>query len=88
MTFSNFSSKFDQNPRVDLPAREVIRHGILVVRHVGNPIVGIDIVDAEEVQAIDAQPDARTRERRFSCLRTVEQVTHTDVSTLVGRCAE
>ena len=40
---------------VDLASREIVGHGILLVGHIGHPVVGIDVVDAEEVQTVGPQ---------------------------------
>ena len=45
------SELYEQSP-VDLPAREIVGDGILMVGNVSNPIVGVDIADAEDVETV------------------------------------
>ena len=80
--------KLHEHTGIHLPTREIVRHGVLMVRHVGDPIVGIDVVDAEEIQAINAQPHVAQAEGRLRTTRPIGQEAHSDVGTLVGRCAE
>jgi len=71
-----------------LAACEVVGHGILVVGDVGNPIVGIDVVDAEGVEGIDADPDVLEGVGKGGAKMAVFVVQQTvgeaDIDTLVG----
>ncbi len=48
------TSELELHPYVDLPARKIVGHGILLTRHVGHPIIRIDVVYAEKVEAVNA----------------------------------
>ena len=49
MIFPCFSvlSELEEHAAVDLSACQVVGYGILLVGDVGNPVVGVDVVDAE-----------------------------------------
>ena len=51
------SLQLNQDAGVDLPSRQVIGHGVLLVGHVRHPVVRADVGDVEEVEAIHAEPD-------------------------------
>ena len=55
---SHGGSELDGNAGIDLPSGEIVRHGILGVGDVGDPVVGIDVADAEEVEGIETYPQA------------------------------
>ena len=55
---SHGGSELDGDAGVDLTSGEVIRHSILGVGDVGDPIVRIDVADAEEVEGIETYPQA------------------------------
>ena len=56
-TVTTRSSKFDEEAGVELAAGEVVGDGVLLVGDVGDPEVGGDIVQAKDVEAVDAKPD-------------------------------
>ena len=49
--------EFNRDAPIDLSSCEIVRNGILLSGNVRYPIVGIDIVDAEEVQKVYSKPD-------------------------------
>ena len=49
-------SEFYDEPSVYLSARQVVGHCPLAVGDVGHPVIAVNIGDAEEVEAVDAQP--------------------------------
>ena len=52
--------EFEEQARINLSACEIVWHGILMARNIGYPIKRVYVVDAEEVEAIDAQPNVFT----------------------------
>lgn len=79
--------EFNPDSPVDLSPGEVVRYGVLVVGDIGDPVVGVDIVDAEEVETVDAEPDGLA-EGMVMALAQIEEVGHADVGTAVGRGPE
>ena len=43
---------------IELAACEVVGHGILDAVHVGHPVVTAHVADVEQVECVNAQPDA------------------------------
>ena len=83
-----WGSELEEEAGVDLSAREVVGHGILVVGDVGHPIVGVDVADAQEVEAVEAEPDVAEDALALAAFVVEHAVAHADVGTLVGRRAE
>ena len=81
-------SELELHPCVHLSASQIIWYGILLIRYISNPVERVDVVDAEQVQTVDAEPDVA--EYAFSLLPFVvkQPVAHTDVSPFVCRCPE
>jgi hypothetical protein len=52
----NIVLKLYENAHIDLTTSEIVGYGVLLTGYIGNPIVRVHVVDAEEVQAIDTQP--------------------------------
>ena len=50
-------SKFHQDTGIYHAAREVVGDGVLVVRDVGYPVVAADVVEAEDVETVQPEPD-------------------------------
>ena len=48
--------KVDRQFDVDLSARQIVRHGVLLSGDICNPVVGVYVVDAEEVQTLSSNP--------------------------------
>ena len=70
---------------VNLPAREIVGNGILLVGYVGNPVVRVHVVDAEQVESVNAEPDVAEDALLLLLLLVVQQpVAHADVDALVG----
>ena len=58
LTFPVFTLlELHQYACVDEAAGEVIGYGVVIVVDVLYPIVGVDIVDAQQVECVNAQPD-------------------------------
>ena len=49
--------ELEEDAAVYLPSCEIVRDGVLLVGYIGNPIVGVYIIDAEQVETVDAYPD-------------------------------
>ena len=80
--------EFQEDSCVQLSARQIIRNGILLVGHIGHPIVAVHIVDAEEVEAVHAEHHV-LEECLLLMMLVVEQlIAHTDVGTAIGWGAE
>ena len=56
----------------------------MLVGNVGNPVVRVDIVDAEEVEAVETQPDIADECLLLVILVVQGAEAHTDVGTFVG----
>ena len=84
--------ELDEYAGIDAPTRKIVGYGIIVVFRIGNPIVGVDVVDAEQVEGIYAEPDV-PEVLLPACMEGVllivqQAVAHTDVDTAVSRCPE
>ena len=62
---------------------EVIWYSPLTIGHIGDPIVTVDIGDAEKIETVDTQPEFFETFLLFD-----GQPTHTDIGTFVCRCTE
>ena len=71
-------------------ACQVVGDGVLVVRDVGYPVVAADVVEAEDVEAIDTEPDVAQElaAAKMTVLVVDETIVHADVETAVGWGAE
>ena len=82
-------SELHQHPYVDEAAGEVVGHGIVVVVDVLYPVIRVDIVDAKDVEGVDAQPyvpePAAHACAVVALLVVKEAVGHTYVHAAVGR---
>ena len=85
-------SEFHAQTDVQLSSCEEVGHGILRVSDVSHPIVGVDVVDAEEVEAVESEPcvlDASSESMRDVSVFVFDQaIAHTRVHTFVCRCSE
>ena len=80
--------EFEEEFGVDLSTGEVIGDGVLLGGDIGDPVVAIDVADAEEVEAIDAEPDV-AEGRSCGVRLVVEQtVAHADVGAFIGGSTE
>ena len=82
------TSKLKQYPAVNLSACQVIRNGVLLVAHVGNPVITIYIVHTKQVQAIYAQPDVLEDNLLLPFVVVQQTVAHAYVGAFVGRSTE
>lgn len=73
---------------INHPARQIVRNGVHLIGHVGHPIVGVDIADAEKIKAVYAQPNILEDALRMVVLIIEQAVTHADVRALIRRRAE
>ena len=84
--------EFHQYACVDSSAGEVVGHGVVVVVDVLYPIVGVDIVDAEDVERVNAQPDVLEVPACSGAVMPVlvveQAVGHSNVHATVGRSLE
>ena len=75
-----------------MPARQVVGYGVLLVGHVRHPVVGADVGDVEQVEAVHAQPHVAQVADELPLVAAVlvvqQAVAHADVHALVGRGAE
>ena len=79
---------FDEDSAIYLSACQIIRYCILLVGYVCYPVIAVDVVDTEEIEAIYTQPDI-LKDTLLGALAVVEQaIAHTDVGTFVGWCSE
>ena len=58
----------------------------MLIGDIRDPIIGIDIIDAEEIEAIDAEPCVL--HGRLAVASLVEAIAHTNVGTLICRGTE
>ena len=54
--------KVNAQSDIELPSRQVVWHGVLRVCDVSNPVIGIYVVDAEQIEAVYAKPNV------FECI--------------------
>ena len=85
--------KFYVQVDVKLSARQIIRHGILDIIDVRDPVIGADIGNIKQVEAVEPNPDAlemaQKAAARFPFLEFGEQcVAQADVDALIGGSAE
>lgn len=85
-----FCSEFSQDAEIQLSAREIVWDGILLVGHVGNPVIRVHVVDAKEVEAVHTKPDVAKWVELLLFVAVVVHcaVTHSYVGTLIGWCSE
>lgn len=86
-------SKFYRETDIELPARQIIRHGVLDIVDIGHPVIAAHVGYVEKVEDIQPEHDAleMTEEvfGRFLVERRSDKLpTDTDVETFVGRCTE
>ena len=90
--FRSATSKINNQPCVELPAGKVVWNGILYVVRIGDPIVGADVFDAEQVEHVGSDPDVlKMTEEAFvhdGVVTSGQLVAESDVHALVGGCAE
>ena len=68
-----------------MSAREIIWHGILMIRNICNPIVTIYVVNAKQVEAVNAHPHISEEAFAVTFAVVEEFVAHADVGAFVGR---
>ena len=83
LDFFNQKSEFDGNFAIHLSSSKIVGNGPLLVGNIGYPIVTVHIGDAEQIQAIDTEPQVL---EHFTLLDGPEA--HADIGSFVGRCAE
>ena len=71
-----------------MTACEIIWHRILMIGHIGNPIVRVHVLYAQKVQTINAEPNVAEYRFSFTFLIVEQSVTHTDISSFVCRSSE
>ena len=85
-------SELNGEAGVDESAGEVVGYGELRAFDVCDPIVGVHVVDSEEVEAVESEPEVFDGFSDTACDVSVfvfdDAVTHSDVHALVSRCAE
>ena len=82
------SSEIYEDACVDEPSCEVVGHGILLTADVSNPEIAGDIVDADDVEAVQAQPHVAqvAPETVAMAVLVVQQaVHHANINTTIGR---
>ena len=76
---------------VDLQAGEIVGHGVLRIADVGDPVVGVDVLDAQEIEGIESEPyvleDFAEAVLNVPVFVFDEAVTHAHVHALVCRGA-
>ena len=83
-----FRSKFELHPDVYLSACKVVWYGVLLVGYICNPVERIDVVDAEEIQAVNAKPYIAEDVFLLAFVVVEHPVAHTNVCPFVCRCSE
>lgn len=81
-------SEGQSHSEIDLSACKIIRNGILLIAHIGNPIIRIDVGNAEKIKAVDTEPHRTQRCLPATVLTIIEQIAHTNVGTLICRRTE
>ena len=88
----NVVSELDEQASVDASACEVVGDSIAVVFRVGNPVIGVHVVDAEQVEGIYTKPyvaEMLLPPRSDAAFLIVQEaVAHADVDTAIGGCSE
>ena len=86
-------SEFHAQTHIELPSRQIIRHCILDIVDVGNPVIAAHIGDVEEIE--DINTDHYTLEMSPEIIRphaigrsTHKLIAKSDVYSLIGRCTE
>lgn len=80
--------ELEEDTAVYLPSCEIVRDGVLLVGYIGNPVVGVYIIDAEQIEAVDAYPYVLKYRFLVSLLVVECTETHTDIGTLICGCTE
>lgn len=86
--FRNHSLEFYAHFGIELPAGEIVGHGVLMACDVGDPIVGVDVAYAEEVEAVEAEPHVAENALAVAVGVVEEAVAHADVDAAVGGSTE
>lgn len=85
-------SELYEQAGIESHAREVVGHGVAVALGVGDPVVGVHVVDVEEVEGVETEPyvaEVALPTMPDGTLFVVDKaVTHTYIYTSVGRGAE
>ena len=55
-TFVSFADVGDE-AEVELAAGQVVGYGVLGILDIGYPVVGVDVVDAKQVEGVYSHPD-------------------------------
>ena len=84
----NVVSELDEQASVDAPTSEVVGNSITVVLRVGNPVIGVHVVDAEQVEGIHTKPyvaEMLLPSRSDAAFLIVQDaVAHADVDSAIG----
>ena len=85
-------SEFDQYAEVDLTSCEVVGDGVLVLCDIGDPEVGVDVGDVENVEGVEPEPNV-AEITTCACLDVVvfvvqQAIGKSEVETTVGGHAE
>ena len=82
-------SKINTKPHANLPACQVIGHSVLRIGDVSHPIIRVDVVNAQHVKSVHAQPDITehpSNSARNMPVFVVEQtVAHADIHAFISR---
>lgn len=84
--------KFNRQSDAYLSPCEVVGHGITCVGDVGNPIVGVDVVDSQEVEGVESYPcvlnpfEARVTHEVVVVIK--EAIGKPHIDALIGGCSE
>ena len=81
-------SELKKYASVDLSSCKIVGYGVLLVGDIGYPIVGVDVVDAEQVEPVETEPDVLEGQFLVALLVVDETIGHTDIHTFVGRSPE
>ena len=81
--------------QVELASGQIVRHTMAITFNVCDPIIGVDIANAEEVETINAQPSianilapSNHGTTAFFEFGFEQVVVQSHVHSLVGRCSE
>ena len=83
LVFFNQKSELNGYFAIYLSSSQIVGNGPLFVCDICYPIVAVHVGDAEEIQAIDTEPQVL---EYFTLLDSPE--THTDIGSFVGWCTE